>query len=162
MMSHAAKLVARHLVLARVLEARSDLGNETGHDHCINVGDGEQEAVHDIGAAKSESHRRIRRHAHAVGHEIKLHRDEPHSYRTIGLEGCAQIAFDELAVQMKRLWVNYLDIARRVQRVSNAGHYDNDHHNAEHAGHYSDPALLGAHHHRLRHYAARERTLQRI
>src|SRR5712664_3914993 len=48
MMSHAAKLMAWHLVIARVLEARSDLGNETGYDHCINVGDGEEEAVHDI------------------------------------------------------------------------------------------------------------------
>src|SRR5258708_22999649 len=108
MMSHAAKLVARHLVLARVLEARSDLGNETGHDHCINVGDGEQEAVHDIGAGNPESQRRVRRHAHAMGHEIKPHHDEPHSYRTTGLEACAHIAFDELAVQMKPLWLNYL------------------------------------------------------
>src|SRR5260370_17231478 len=162
MMSHAAKLVARHLVLARVLEARSDLGNENGHDNCINVGDGEEEGVHDMGAGKPESHRRVRWHAHAVGHEIKLHRDEPHSYRTIGLEGCAQIAFDELAVQMKRLWVNYLDIARRVQRAGNAGHYDNDHHNAEHAGHYRDPALLGAHHPRLRNYPPTARARHRL
>ena len=100
-MTEAAKLVTRHLVLARLGEARAHLGDEARHDHRVDVGVGEQEAVHDIGAGQAELHRRIRRHADAMRHEIILLGNQPHRGGAVGLDRRAEIALDELAAEMQ-------------------------------------------------------------
>ncbi len=161
-MTEAAKLVTRHLVLARLGEARAHLGNEAGHHHGVDIGVGEQEAVHDIGAGQAELDGRIRRHANAMRHEIILLANEPHRGRAVGLDRGAEIAFDELAAEMQGQRLDDLDIAGRVQRAGDAGYDDDRHHDGEHRRHDHHPAILGAGDDLFRNDAVRERSLQRI
>jgi hypothetical protein len=113
-MTEPAKFVARHLVLAWLGEARAHLGDEAGHDHRVDVGIGQQKAVHDIGAGEAESHRRVRRHADAMRYEIVLRRDEAHRRAAVRCHRRAEVAFDEFAGEMECLRIDYLDIAGRV------------------------------------------------
>ena len=75
----------------------------------------------DVGAGQAEFHRRVRRHADAMRHEIILLGDEPHRGRAVGLDRRAKIALDELAAEMQSQRVDDLDIAGRVQRAGDAG-----------------------------------------
>jgi hypothetical protein len=161
-MTEAAELVTRHLVLARLGKARPHLGNKAGHHHRVDIGVGEQEAMHDIGAGQPELHRRICRHADAMRHEIILLANEPDCGGAVWLDGRAEIALHELAAEMERQRLDDLDIARRVQRAGDAGYDEDHHHDGEHHRHDHEPAALGAGDDRFRDDAVRERLLQWI
>lgn len=97
-----------------------------------------------------------------MGDEIVLFANEPHSGRAVGLDRGAEIAFDELAAEMQRLRLDYLDIAGRVQRAGNAGNDDHRHHDDEHGRHDDDPPILGAGYNLFGNDTVRERSLQGI
>ena len=61
-----------------------------------------------------------------------------------GLDRRAEIAFGEFALQMQRYRIDRLDIAWRVERVSDVGDNDDDHHHGEHPEHDDEPTPLGA------------------
>ena len=161
-MTEPAKLVARHLVHARLGETGAHLSDKARHHHRVDVSVGEQEAMHDIGAGQAELHRRVRRHADAMRYEIILFADQPHSSGAVGFDRGAEFALGELAAEMQGQRVDELDIARRVQRAGDPGDDDDPHHHYERRRHDHGPVALGAGDDLFRNNAVRERSLQRV
>ena len=62
LVADAAELVARHQMLAGSVERRMNVGDVARHQHRVDVGALDQEAVDDVGARGAESDRRVRRH----------------------------------------------------------------------------------------------------
>jgi len=160
--TEAAELVTRHGRLAQSLEAGAHFGYEARHHHRVHIGIGQQEAVHHIGAGEPELHRRIYRYLNAARHEIVLLGNETHGDRAVGLDGRAEIAFDEFTLQMQCGGVDDLDIAGRVHRTDDAGDDDDCQHDEEHRRHENEPALLGSGHNLRGDDAVRQRAIQRI
>ncbi len=162
LVTEAAELMAWHRVFAGQSEARAHLRDEARDHHGVDVGVGDEKAVHDIGAGDAERHRCGGRHSNAAWHELVLLGDDPHHDGTIGLDGAAEIALDKLAMEMERLRVDDLDIAGWMQRPVDAGRDNDRHHDGEHDRHDQEPALLGAGDDLRRDDAVRQRPKQRI
>lgn len=156
------KLMARHRVLARRREARAHFRNKSWNDHGVHIGIGQKKSMHHIGTGKTELHRRVRRHLNATWHKIILLSDDPHRDGTVGLDSRAQIAFDKLAIQMKGLRFDDLDIAGRMQRADDSGYHNDSHHEAKHCGHGHEPALLRPGDNFPGNDAVRRHSIQRI
>src|SRR5258708_19778056 len=101
MMAIAAEFIAWHLVDTGPAEGRTDLRDETWHDHRVHVGGGKQKAVNHIGAGDAEFHRRIDRNLRALRHEGILFTDHPDRDGAVGLSGGAGVAFGKLAAAVQ-------------------------------------------------------------
>jgi hypothetical protein len=95
-MTDAAKLVARHPIVVKRIEARADLGDEARDHHRVHVGPDDQEPMNGIGACQAELHGQV------------------NGDRTVGLHRRAKIAFGEFAAEMQSCRIDNLYIARRM------------------------------------------------
>src|SRR6186713_1377377 len=59
LMAEGAKLLAGHQIVASLREAHQLLGDVTRHQHGVDVGALDQDAVHDVGASGAQRDRRI-------------------------------------------------------------------------------------------------------
>src|SRR4029450_2608948 len=100
--THAAELLTWHRRLAGIGEFRRQRGDIAGDEHAVDVGPGDQEAVHHIGTRRAEGDRCVRRYQHALRRERELLSDSADCYRLVGLKRAPEIALDELAGDMKR------------------------------------------------------------
>src|SRR3984893_3740924 len=114
-MTDTAKLVARHPVVARRIEARADLGDEARDHHRVHVGPDEQEPMNHIGACQAELDRCVGWHPHAFWDKIILLGDPANGDRTVGFDRRAKIAFGEFAAEMQSYRIDNLYVARRME-----------------------------------------------
>ncbi|HEX4224728.1 MAG TPA: hypothetical protein VHZ97_20325, partial [Pseudonocardiaceae bacterium] len=91
------ELVARHGVIGGRVETRVERRDITGHDHRVDVGVGDEQAVHDIGAGGADRDRRVGGHQQTLRRERVLLRDEAHDHRAVRLHRAAEIVLGEFA-----------------------------------------------------------------
>jgi len=58
-MTDTAKLVARHPIVAKRIEARAHLGDEARDHHHVHIGPDDQEPMNGVGACQAELHWRV-------------------------------------------------------------------------------------------------------
>src|SRR6202166_5168953 len=110
-MAETAELMARHCVLPLLGETCAYIRDKTRDHHGVHIGIGEKEAVHDIGTGEAELYRCPYRHLNAMGHEFILLGNDSHRDGPIGLDGGAEIALDEFALEMQRHRIDDFGIA---------------------------------------------------
>ena len=92
-MAGAAVFVARHQLLAGLVERRRERGDEARNQHHVRVGRADDEAVDDIGAGRAEGDGHVGRNDDALRLERILLRDEAHDDLAVGVErrcrGCS-------------------------------------------------------------------------
>src|SRR5665213_1152160 len=89
LMTDAAEFVTRHIAFRWRRKARADRGDVAGHQHRIDVGVLDQEAMEYIGAGRANRDRGVRRHYDALRCERILLSDGAHSHGPVRLEGAA-------------------------------------------------------------------------
>jgi hypothetical protein len=142
--------VARHELLARRRERRRERRDEGGDQHRVGVRPADDEAVDRVGARAAEGHRHAGRDDDALRLERILLRDQAHRDLAVGAHARAEVALDELALQVQCLDVDGLDPRRRHRRPVQAGE---DHHRDEQRHDGDDdprPAPLGGDRGRMR------------
>src|SRR5271154_6283203 len=109
LMTDAAKFMAGHQAFARYLETSVEARNVARHEHQIDVGPRDQEAMHHIGAGCPERDRRVVGNEHARRGEGVLLANPAYDDGTIGLERAAKVAVDKFPIKMKGNRIGGLD-----------------------------------------------------
>ena len=113
-MAQAAIFVAGHQKIARARKLGMDLRHKAWDHHRVDVGPGYEQAMYDVRRGKAKRDPSIGRNGDTLRHEHELGRDRANSHRAIACHRCAEIMLGELSGEMKRLRINPLDIARRI------------------------------------------------
>src|SRR3977135_3836313 len=108
MVARPAKLVARHAIDALSGKPSTNFRNETRHDHRVDIGGRQQEAMDHVRTRQTEFHRRIGGDLRAIWSESVLPGDQPGRERTVRLLRGAEITFGKLAVEMQRSGIDGL------------------------------------------------------
>src|SRR5262249_32329609 len=142
-MADTAELVAWHEMLAGPIKACGQGGDVAWNEHSVYVGALDKEAVDCVGACRAENDRRVRRHDDALRREGVLLADDAHRHRTIRLGRTAEIALDELAINMQRGRIDGLRLILRHGRTPNAPNRSQDHNEGKDCNGKRRPTTFG-------------------
>ena len=120
-MAEATELLTWHQIVARLLEPHELLRDVARHQHGVDVGALDQDAVDHVGAGSAQHDRGLGRHQDAGWREGILLADGAHRDGSIRLGRRAEIGLDELAGKVQARGIGRLDPRLRHGRLVDAG-----------------------------------------
>src|SRR4051812_5780354 len=112
--------MAWHQKITGGTEYGMHLAHVTRYYHAINIGAGDENAVDHVRAGEAQRHRLTLRDDDAARHEGELRRHNACDHPVI-FNVRAEIAFGELACEVKRLWVDTLQITGWITMQGEGG-----------------------------------------
>src|SRR5271163_4446129 len=141
-MTETTKFITRHFVISRAREACQYIADVARHHHGVGVGALYEETVCHVGAGQPKTNGCSSWYYGALRNEHVLFGDNADGDRAIRLDGGAEVAFDEFALEVQGSRVDGFHIAQGMQHLRDTGEHDNCQHHAEHARRAKEPAAL--------------------